>query len=431
MSKEQNADKIVNIEHATTVIISNANVTVPGQQSALPEKERFITDSRKPLYILDDYKDDDKVEYPPTKLFYRSLFFFTLHTSQDKYLLLDAIPGNKCSWSVPYTCFQIDTPQESMQTVEEIQSVFYIALLDIDSIQESHENSLFFRLGIKDAHFDTGRRYFEYLPPTEESAEATCIYNCEYFLHDVDPAYIKNLADPDCLLQHHYLPFHLADRLPKEDDSFLFLGRPLQFSVSDVLMNCRRKLNDNSIRVAKQNMVQQCEGILFRLSITSLQETQLISSILNAALDFCGVSKFCLEGNSVTGVMPHNEKGFSDLLQRLDAGLSQFPDNILVCCTAHRGTFEYGKTLDLASSYPTFAGDAYRQLLCLDLETDFVRRMMPQDSTGILFGWDMEDYLKINRLKFDGRIEYPDKYPTEGNRTMNFIHIMKKVTSRE
>ena len=88
MSKEQNADKIVNIEHATTVIISNANVTVPGQQSALPEKERFITDSRKPLYILDDYKDDDKVEYPPTKLFYRSLFFFTLHTSQDKYLLL-------------------------------------------------------------------------------------------------------------------------------------------------------------------------------------------------------------------------------------------------------------------------------------------------------------------------------------------------------
>lgn len=431
MSKEQNADKIVNIEHAATVIINGANVSLPGQQSALPDRKHFITDVPKQRYILDDYSDDEEVEFAPDVLFYRSLFFITLHTDQDKYLLLDAIPENEITWSVPYTCIQIDSQEKQLQTVEDIEAAIFLEKNGYDILQETLEKDLFHRLGIRDVRLDTGRKYFEYIPKSKKSEKTVCTYICEYFVHEINPLYIKNLSDPGCILRHHYLPFSVADRLPKAGDNFSYLEKSLQFCVSDVLMNHREKLSDNSIRVAKKNMVYQKDGILFRLSVTTLMDIQLISSILNAVMAYCNISSFWIEGNAVIGIMPHSERGFSDLLQRLDAGLSHLPDNILICCTAHSGIFEYGKTLDLSSQSPSFAGHAYTELLRLDLETDLIRRLMSPNSTGILFGWDTEDYLKIRPLDYHGRIEYPDKYPTEGNRTMKFIHIMKKVPRHE
>ncbi len=434
----QGAEKIVNIANSGQTNINADTVNVIIQQSdrpSLPAADAdsslrpYITNNAKTRYVLDDYGDEEEFEFYPDRLYVLSLYFITLSTVQERFMVMDYMSYapltkngriNDDIWSVPYTLHLIDLQGRKVRKVREIKSVYAEAFEGLTPTLDTLEEDLFYNLGIFYKKIERGQEYIEYKRSTTEPDKMRCNYIREFFVNSIDSTGVTNLVDPECLHQHRYLPFSIIDVLPRLDGLYRFLDKPIPDNVSSVLMNRKGRLLNNAVQVTKSDMVYQMKGVLFKLTITAPLDDQVISSLLAQGMMCSNIGRYHLDGNQVIGVLPYGSVDFSSFLMRFSCALSQTRQDISICrCTAHACQFEYGKTWNLCVTQPSFGGDGYRELATMDLQTELVQKQLSADFKGILLGWDISDN-NVIRFSDCGMQAFHQKVQTEGIQTMNF-----------
>ena len=230
MSEEtkQEAGKIYNVSSVENMYVDTMIVQAPAPEpQKLPApaaKKDYITDEKKSRCVLDDYDDEVEFEFYPDRLYVLSLYFITLSEGQERYALLDYVSYapmvkdgrvNDDIWSVPYTITPIDLGGRKVRKVKEIKSVYSEALPGLTDTLSTLESDLFYNLGIVYKKVEKGKEYIEYKQSTTEPDKMRCNYVREFFVHDIDSTGVLNLADPECLHQHRYLPFTVLDQLPR------------------------------------------------------------------------------------------------------------------------------------------------------------------------------------------------------------------------
>ena len=440
MSEEhkQEAGKIYNIGSVENMHVENMIVqtATPEPQSfpALTTKKKYITDEKKSRYILDDYDDEDEFEFYPDRLYVLSLYFITLSEEQERYALLDYVSYapmvkngriNDDIWSVPYTISPIYLGGKKVRKVKEIKSAYSEALPGLTDTLSLLESDLFYNLGIVYKKVVKGKEYIEYKQSTTEPDKMRCNYVREFFVHDIDSTGVLNLADPECLHQHRYLPFSVLDQLPRAGGLIRFMDKPIPDNVSDVLLYDKRRLVQNAVKVNRADLVYQLEGILFMITLMDgnklIPPTHLLASILDQAMLFGNVGRYSTDGGNIIGCIPYKKYNFTDLLCRLYKGLSVIYPCLNLCCTALHCSFEYGKIYGIPSRVPSFR--LPEQFLSHDLGSAHAWDQFDQ-SPGILFGWDMKDDDKVKFAPKGAQVYRPKNY-NEDNRTMNFIKWKK------
>lgn len=441
MSEEhkQEAGKIYNIGSVENMHVENMIVqtATPEPQSfpALTTKKKYITDEKKSRYILDDYDDEDEFEFYPDRLYVLSLYFITLSEEQERYALLDYVSYapmvkngriNDDIWSVPYTISPIYLGGKKVRKVKEIKSAYNEALPGLTDTLSLLESDLFYNLGIVYKKVVKGKEYIEYKQSTTEPDKMRCNYVREFFVHDIDSTGVLNLADPECLHQHRYLPFSVLDQLPRAGGLIRFMDKPIPDNVSDVLLYDKRRLVQNAVKVNRADLVYQLEGILFMITLMDgdkiIAPRHTISSMLDQAMLFGNVGRYCIDGANIIGCVPYKKYNFTALLCRMYNGLSVIYPKLNLCCTVLCCNFEFGKIYGIPSRFPSFS--LPDQFLAHDLGSAYAWDQFDK-APGILFGWDMKD---SDRVKFEpkkGAQAYLPQTYNENNRTMNFIKWKK------
>ena len=434
----QDAEKIINIADAGQTIINANNVKVTiGQSDRLslpvagadPSLRPYITNAAKTRYVLDDYGDEEEFEFYPDRLYILSLYFITLSIDQEQFMVMDYMSYapltkngriNADIWSVPYTLHQIDPGGRRVRKVGEIKSVYTEALEGLTPTLDTLERDLFYNLGIFYKKVEKGQEYIEYKCSTMEPDKMRCYYIREFYVNSIDSTGVMNLIDPECLHQHRYLPFSIIDTLPRLNGLYRFLDKSLPDNVFSVLMDSKRRLLNNAVKVTKSDMVYQMNGVLFKLTITVPQDDQMISSFLAQGMMCSNIGRYRLDGNQVIGVLPQVPVDFPSFLNWFSCALSRMSQDISICrCTAHACQFEYGKTWNLCVTQPSFGGDGYRKLATMDLQTELVQKQLPADFKGILLGWGISDN-NVIRFSDCGMQAFHPKVQTGESKTMNF-----------
>ena len=412
--KKQQAEKIYNVDNVTNMYVENLIL----QKPSVPElptsssRKSYITDQKKTRYILDDYDDEDELESYPDKFCILSLYFFTLAYNQEYYAMLES----GVNWSVPFTLAQLD--RKDIRTVKEIKSMFSETIPNLADKLSILETGLFGNLEIECKGIEKGREYIEY-------EDGTCNYVREFFAKGVNPAGEINLADPECLHKHRYVGFALLDKLPRVEGLTSFMDKPIPDSVADVLLYEKRRLIKNSIIISRDDLVYQLDGILFIITLMNnkklISPSHMLSSVLDQAMIFGNIGRYCIDGANVIGCVPNKKYDFTDLLCRMYEGLSKIHPELTLCCTVLCCKCEYGKIYGLSDLIPSF-----RLPECfLSHDLGSAQAWEHTEKTpGILFGWDMRDNDKITFAPNGARVFKPTDYKEE-NRTMNFI-IWKK-----
>ena len=252
-----------------------------------------------------------------------------------------------------------------------------------------------------------------------------CNYVREFFVHDIDSTGVLNLADPECLHQHRYLPFTVLDQLPRTGGLIRFMDKPLPDNVSDVLLYDKRRLIQNAVKISRNDLVYQLENLLFIITLMDgnklIPPTHLLSSILDQSMVFGNVGRYCVDGANIIGCIPYKKFNFTDLLCRLYKGLSVIYPNLNLGCTVLYCSFEYGKIYGLPSRAASFK--LPELFLSHDLGSAHAWDQVDQDP-GILFGWDMKDSERVKFAPKGAQVYRPQNY-NENNRTMNFIKWKK------
>lgn len=437
MAENQHAEKIVNIGHADNVYLTG-NTSVRGRDGSVSLSTDNTTYAQHRRYLLENLDDEYEFELYPNPLYVLSVYFVTLNVAGERYILLDYTSyspflrskGVNNIWSVPFTVTPIDLGGRKVRKVKEIRSAYSQTLEKMTDKLTVLEDGLFFNLGIFYKEFEKGREYIEYKRSVTEPDKMRCNYIREFFVRDVDSTGILNLADPECLQRHYYLPLSHFDSLSQPAGLYCFLDKPMPENVTDVLINDRRKLIRNEITIRHNDLVSQMEGILFVITMTDCKGEfscdYLAHSVIDQGMMYAGIGRYCIDGSHIIGTMPAGDGNFTDLLGRLYDGLSKLTKKLILHCTALCCRFEYGKTLSISSMRPCFAGDGYEKIRKMDTETVLARVYMRDDSfSGIFFGWDAKDQ---GRFKFNGK-DYTLKKYNADNRTMNF-RIMYKGDGR-
>ena len=440
----QEAGKIYNVGSVNNMYVENIiiqpptpELQTPPETQALPSpaaKKKYITDEKKRRYVLDDYDEEDEFEFCPDQLYVLSLYFITLSEGQERYALLDYVsyaPTIKAGlviddiWSVPHTITPIDLKGKKVRTVKEIKSIYSEALPGLADTLSILETDLFCNLGIVEKKVERGREYIEYKQSTAEPDKTRCNYVREFFVHDIDSTGVMNLADPECLHQHRYLPFAMLDQLPRAGGLIRFMDKSIPDNVSDVLLYDKRRLIQNAVKVTRDDLVYQLENLLFIITLMDgnklIPPTQLLSSILDQSMVFGNVGRYCVDGANIIGCVPYKKYNFTDLLCRLYQGLSVIYPKLNLCCTVLHCSFEYGKIFGIPSRSPSFKLPEH--FLSHDLGAAHAWDQFDQ-SPGILFGWDMKDSERVKFAPKGAQVCQPQNY-NENNRTMNFIKWKK------
>ncbi len=432
----QEAGKIYNVGSVNNMYVENLIVQSPiAEQQTLPAtKKNYITDEKKTRYVLDDYDDEEEFEFYPDRLYVLSLYFITLSEGQGRYSVLDYVSYapmvkdgriNDDIWSVPYTITPIDLGGKKVRKVKEIKSVYAEALPDLSDTLSVLESDLFYNLGVVFKKIEKGREYIEYKQSTTEPDKMRCNYVREFFVHDIDSTGVLNLADPECLHQHRYLPFAVLDQLPRVGGLIRFMDKPIPDNVADVLLYDKRRLIQNAVKVTRDDLVYQMEGILFIFTLMDgsklVSPTHLLSSILDQSMVFGNVGRYCVDGANIIGCIPYKKYNFTDLLCRLYKGLSVIYPNLNLCCTVLYCGFEYGKIYGIPSRAPSFKLPDH--FLSHDLGSAHAWDQFDQEP-GILFGWDMKDSDRVKFAPKGAQTCQPQIY-NKDNRTMNFIKWKK------
>lgn len=433
---QQEAGTIYNVDNVTNLYADKVYLTpeqaAPASPPAISSGKAYITDEKKPRYLLDDYSDEDEFEIYPDRLYVLSLYFITLKDSHDHYTLFDYVTYapmvkagrvNDDIWSVPYTITTIDLAGRKVRKVKEIRAVYAAALEGMGEKLSILEDNLFYNLGIFYKEIDKGREYIEYKKSTTEPDKMRCNYVREFFVHDIDSTGVLNLADPECLHQHRYAPFGMIDTLPVRDGLLRFMGKPVPNNVSDILLYEKRRLLKNAIKVDKSDLVYQIKGFIFSITLMNgdklIQATCLLSTLLEQAVAYGNLAQYSIDGANLYGCVPHAKYNFTDLLCRMYEGLSKIHPDLTICCTTLYSSFSFGRLLGLSSRIPTFSGEGYEQLLSMDLGAAYAWRQI-DEKPGILFAWDMKDDDRIKFAPKGAQRFKPESYKEE-NRSMNFI----------
>jgi len=138
-------------------------------------RNQYITDTPKEVYILNDYADEEEVEFYPDRLYVLSLYFIGLSfpneaTGGDPHLVLDhsgysSNTENDSSaqiWSVPYTQYRIDIGNKKVRAVGEIKEVYADFLESKSLILDVLEQHKFDELGVFNWKLTRGKEYIEY-----------------------------------------------------------------------------------------------------------------------------------------------------------------------------------------------------------------------------------------------------------------------------
>ncbi len=442
MNNEQNqwANAIYNISKIENMSAENVYLVrdTPTTQRITSDtgKKKCITSQRQVRYLLDKYEDIDEFEYSPNSFYVISLYFISLKDDQDRYVILDVDsyglldekkPDNNVAWSVPHTIIPIQPEKKEYHKVKEIKEIFNEALPGLDEVLSALESTLFSNLGITSKKLSKGRSYIEYILPNNNAGNVRCNYIREFFVHDVDPAGILNLADPECLRQHRYIPFTILDQLQLVNGFYRFLDKPIPEHIADVLLYDKRLLTENIIKVCRNDLICQMSGLLFIISLVNdhglISPTNTISTALDMAMLYGNVGKYCIDGPNVIGCLPYKKYNFTDFLCRMYEGMSKFYPSLTLCCTVLYCSFEYGKQYGIPSRAPSLSlpmSFASRDLGLADVWDG------TQQEPGILFGWDIKDN---NRVIFNpkGAQIFKPTYYVENNRTMNFIMWKKDL----
>lgn len=435
MSEEikQEAGKIFNVGSVNNMYVENMIVQAPATAPQIPApvaNKNYITDEKKTRYVLDDYDDEEEFEFYPDRLYVLSLYFITLKDKQEHYAVFDYVSYapmvkdgrvNDDIWSVPYTITPIDLRGRKVRKVKEIKSVYAEALPSLTDTLSVLESDLFYNLGIVYKKIEKGREYIEYKQSTTEPDKMRCNYVREFFVHDIDSTGVLNLADPECLHQHRYLPFTVLDQLPRSGGLIRFMDKPIPDNVAEVLLYEKRRLVKNAVKVTRSDLVYQMEGILFIITLMNekklIHPTHILSTVVEQAMLYGNIGRYCVDGANVIGCAPYRKYNFTDLLCRMYEGLSKIHPELTVCCTALICQFEYGKIFGVSARTASFAlPDSF---LSHDLGSSHTWEYTDQ-KPGILFGWDMKDSDKVKFSPKGAQVFRPNNY-SEENRTMNFI----------
>lgn len=436
----QEARTIYNVDAVTNMYVENMIVqtSVPEPQSlpAPAEKQSYITDEKKSRYVLDDYDDDAEFEFYPDRLYVLSLYFITLSEGQERYSVLDYVSYapmvkdgliNDDIWSVPYTITPIDLGGRKVRKVKEIKSLYADALPGLTDTLSILESDLFYNLGIAFKKVEKGREYIEYKQSANEPDKMCCNYVREFFVHDIDSTGVLNLADPECLHQHRYLPFTVLDQLPRARGLIRFMDKQIPDNVADVLLYDKRRLIQNVVNVSREDLVYQMDGILFIITLMDgsnlISPRHIISSMLDQAMLFGNVGRYCIDGANIIGCVPYKKYNFTALLCRLYNGLSVIYPKLNLCCTVLCCHFEYGKIYGIPSRFSSFS--LPDQFLAHDLGSAHAWDQFDQEP-GILFGWDMKDSDRVKFAPNKGAQAYEPQIYNKDNRTMNFIKWKKE-----
>lgn len=430
------------IANARTNAQNSGEVPANLSEIHVAPKKHYITDIPKLRYILDNYKDNEEVECYPDRLYVLSLYFITLSTDQDYYAIFDFISYapvlkngrvNDVLWSVPYTLHSIDLKGRKVRSVGEIKNVYKDALEGLGETLGTLEKDLFYNLGIVYKEKDEGGKYIEYRRSVTEPEKMRCNYIREFFVKSVDSTGLLSLADPECLHQHRYLPFSLIDKLPTLDGFFRFMDKPIPLNTSEVLYHheSRSKLEKTAIKVTKEHLVYQLQGVLFKLALSNAYETfksyddkgcmhQLLSTLFEQAMMWGNVGHYVIDGNEIVGALPYSSMNITTMLERLFRELEKSFSIVCLRCTALTCEYNYGKTFDLASLRPGFSGKGYEKLLRMSHETHAIQRSMPKGFNGILFGMERNDDVKF--IPSCSRL-YKDYKDNIVNKSMQFTYI--------
>ena len=428
--KNQQAEKIYNIGTVEKMYVFPSPADSLPQATTLPEGKQYITDQKRTRYVLDDYEDEDEFEFYPDRLYVLSLYFITLSDKQDRYALVDYVSYapmvkdgriNDAIWSVPYTITPIDLSGKKVRKVKEIRAAYATALPGLSTTLSLLEDDLFYNLGVVYKEIEKGREYIEYKQSTTEPDKMRCNYVREFYVHDIDSTGVMNLADPECLHQHRYIPFTVLDQLPKVGELLRFMDKPIPDNVTDVFLYEKRRLVKNEVKLTRNDLVYRMEGLLFIITLMNgnklVSPTHMLSSILDQAMLYGNVGRYCVDGANVIGCIPYKKYNFTDLLCRMYEGLSKIHPELTLCCTVLCCEFDYGKIYGLPTRAPSFS--LPDQFLSRDLGSAQTWEHT-EKKPGILFGWDMKDNDKVKFAPKGARVFSPANYKEE-NRTMNFI----------
>lgn len=372
-------------------IQQQAGTSLPVPQPTAQSVRGYITDSGADRYLLDDYSGGDEFEFYPDPLSILSLYFITLAVPHEDgkpeyFEVLDFVsycPNvkngrfNDDIWSVPYTIHPIDLKNRRVRSVQEIKSVYEQEIKALAPTLAILEQSLFYNLGIVYKELEKGREYIEYKRCMTEPNKMRCNYVREFFVRAIDNNGILNLADPENLHQHRYLPLPIN---AYEYNGYIhFMDKPMPTNVTDVLQSKLKRLLSLAVTVDRARMVYERKGILFRISYivsTTLSENDCffdpdVRDILESCLSRHGIGWFQIEGNQILGALPqcmdedalesHGHPAvfpqyFGDVLNDIYDRLSSFYPWLKnkLCCSLTFSSFRYGKLYSLRSRCPGF-----------------------------------------------------------------------------
>ena len=372
-----------------------------------------INDGSKDVYVLNDYKDDDYVNPGPAEYVVIYLYFITLTCDSDittkgkrDYMVLDysgyidaeCYGKNKESiWSVPYITFPIH--ERGMMRSTKINSICKVYQEQLESkkeIIEELELQLLYRLGIFDCTKVPGNNYIEYKRSTLQPDRWKCYYIQEYFLENIDPLGLLNLADPEGLGPHRYFP--LTKWWWKDGSKIVFQEKYIPENIGRLIETpVLLKRHANSIN--REELYHSLSGYLFKIDITgftgmfnkilengkSLDATgreissdfiARIANIFERQLQEVGVSQYTLEGDGITGAIPCGkiEEGIKrvfSLCEKLQECFTQMIKKMnmtisLRCTILYCTEYTYGKLSGLDTMHPGFSGEALIVLSRMD-----------------------------------------------------------------
>lgn len=381
-------------------------------------KGKCINKDGLDYYILDDYEDNDYLEYAPTEYIANYLYFITLTCTEPQiygapmsernktYLLLahDRYMNGDDLWSAPCRTYntQFDNRVIRPRTIKMIREYYKKCMPAIENDVKANERQLMFRLGLHGGYsLAEGDTFIEYKKSPSQPDRWKCYLVKHFFVEDVDPADVINLVDPEFFRGYRYFPLteweDAAGNISWIKKEGMKLRIPGGLIPENVVRNIikPRDLKFHAIQVPLECMRYDCSGYLVRIDIINYHRTQLnllhqnahstskaaegtfgyasgnlekeIKDTYRHALMESGIYRFFIEGRTLITALPYKESAenldkvictIEDIHQKL-CGISALRQSVpgIRCAVRYAESYKYGKLGLGQSEAPEFFGD--------------------------------------------------------------------------
>lgn len=359
----------------------------------------IINEKEKNCYILNNYSNNDTVQFEPAEYWYLDLYIITLDdsdgvlsSSQQKYMVLeypsytDIDSGNSinnCIWSVPYMAYLFHkTGTKRYKTVDAITRFYDRQISAHTDLLKELEEYRFYHMGISDYDKIEGKSYIEYKVSSRQPDKWKCYYIKEHYIVKIDSLGILNLVDPEGLHSYRYYPL-----MPKPNiagETTYYAGKYFASNVTHLLKTSYNKLIQFSNPVCGNMLRYKLYGILFKIDIVgftlmynkivdemkSFDETGKeialhfiagISNIFENEMQKFDISQYIIEGDGLTGMIPLRDSSedkigisrvidcISGVKQDINLLASKLGETVCIRCSIIAGSYIYGKLTGLSS----------------------------------------------------------------------------------